>query len=142
MRRILTAILVGALGLTASACAEVYHGHFGYGDRSQAQPAIPFDGGEITTLLDIRVNNYSGNDIAALPHFAVRNTSREDRCVVVTFSPQAVSTFGAPARIPVHVRQGRTAPLPVEIWAKQEGETWTWPTPSAYSTVATAATCR
>ena len=141
MRRFLTAALLGAGALSASACAEVYHGYFGYGDMREAQPSIPFDGGEITTNLDVRVNQYSGNVIGVKVLYGVRNTSSTDRCVSVTFAPDDVRTYGVPARIPVHVRRGQSVGLPIELWAREAPNQHTWPAPSAYSTVATSEAC-
>jgi len=142
MRRILTATLVGALGLTASACAEVYHGYFGHADRWETRESIPFDSGQITQRLYIGVNNYTGTELVVSPHFGVRNTSPQDRCVILTFDPGSVRTYGVPARLPLHVPRGRTVQVPLEISAQQAAGQWTWPTPTAYSTAATAANCR
>lgn len=140
MRRFSVA-LAGVLAISMAGCAEVYHGYFGYGDMEAAQPAIPFDAGELTTTLDVRRNEYSGNVIAVKVLFGVRNTSAQDRCVVVTFLPDAVSRYGVPARLPVFVRRGRADALPIELWAHEAAEEYTWPSPAAFSTVTTAQAC-
>jgi len=141
MRRVLVLALLGGFAVATSGCAEVYHGYFGYGDKTEAQPPIPFDGGEVTTTLDIRVNQYSGNEIGAKVLYGVRNTSREDRCVIVGFSSQDVSKYGVPARLAVFVRRGQRQPLQIDLWAHEEANQITWPNPWARSLVSTAEAC-
>lgn len=141
MRKVLVLGLLGGFALASSGCAETYHDYFGYGDKTEAQPSRPFDGGEVTTTLSINVNQYSGNEIGARVLYGIRNTSRDDRCVIVGFSSQAVANFGAPSRLPLFVPRGQWRALPINLEAGNDGTAFTWPNPSANSRPSTARDC-